>query len=250
MISVFVIGTGNLGMQLCSALETAVDSQVKLVGYTNQSGSKLSEINAPLFKENWPPCDLYIIAVPDDAIQEVSQFVPQNQAVAHTSGSVPMNVLARHEQHGVLYIPQTFTKYRRAALEEVTVCLESNSQEIDEKLRLVAGTLSRKRTHINSTQRQQLHLAAVYMNNFVNHCYFKSAEILKNADLDQDLLNELRAETLTNAQSTTAQEAQTGPARRGDQKTIERHLKQLKEEDQAMYLAISESIKRTYEDEL
>ena len=32
--------------------------------------------------------------------------------------------------------------------------------------------------------------------------------------------------------------------------TINRHLEQLKESDKAMYLAISESIKQTYEDEL
>ncbi|SCY03568.1 Predicted oxidoreductase, contains short-chain dehydrogenase (SDR) and DUF2520 domains [Nonlabens sp. Hel1_33_55] len=248
MITVFVIGTGNLGKQLCVALESDQDSQIKLMGYTNHSLNDIPQIKAPLFKEKFPKCDLYLLAVPDDSIEKVSASIPANQPVAHMSGSVPMSVLDSHDEYGVLYIPQTFNKYRQADLEEITICLESGSMEMKEKLWMVAGSLSRKRTHINSTQRQQLHLAAVYMNNFVNHCYYKSAEILKAADLDPKLLEGLQTETLENAKQSKPHDAQTGPARRGDSATINRHLEQLKESDQAMYLAISESIKRTYED--
>ena len=200
MITVFIIGTGNLGAQLCFAMESAGDSRVKLVGYSNKSGKKLPQIKAPLYSENLPQCDVYLLAVPDDAIENMSTIIPKSQAVAHMSGSVPLDVLSAHDHFGVLYIPQTFNKHRKADLEAVTICLESSSKAIDDVLSVVAGSLSRKRTHINSTQRQQLHLAAVYMNNFVNHCYYKSAEILKAADLDPKLLESLQTETLASAQ--------------------------------------------------
>ena len=246
MIKVFVIGTGNLGTQLCYALKSANYDEVSLVGYTNKSGRVLPKIKAP-YKNLIPDCDLIIIAVPDDEISSVSSSITTKATVVHTSGSVPMNELERHENFGVFYIPQTFSIERLVDFSEITICLEFSNDVAKEQLKMVASTLSRKQKHINSTQRQQLHLAAVYMNNFVNHCYFKAQEILKTADLSTDLLEPLMQETFEKAKELTAYGAQTGPGRRGDNETIKRHLSQLKKQDQAMYIAISESIKKTYE---
>lgn len=246
MITVFVIGTGNLGTQLCRALESALNPHIQLVGYSNKKGQSLKHVKAPLLS-SVPLCDLVILSVPDDSIAAVSGTLPHSQFVVHTSGSVPMSILERHHRHGVLYIPQTFSLDRSVDFSEITICLESNTKAAMEQLEIVGSSLSRKQKHINSSQRQQLHLAAVYMNNFVNHCYFKAEEILKQASIDPNLLEPLMKETLTKAQDIGAYDAQTGPARRDDKQTLQRHLNQLQELDREMYLAISESIKTTYE---
>lgn len=246
MMTVFVIGTGNLGTQLCRALESALNPHVQLVGYSNKKGQALKDVKAPILS-SVPLCDLIILSVPDDAIAVVSDTLPHSQFIVHTSGSVPMSVLERHDRHGVLYIPQTFSKERPIDFSEITICLESNTKAAMEQLEMVGSTLSRKQKHINSSQRQQLHLAAVYMNNFVNHCYFKAGEILQQESIDPNLLDPLMTETLAKAQDIGPYNAQTGPARRDDKQTLQRHLDQLQELDREMYLAISESIKTTYE---
>jgi len=251
MIKVFIIGTGNLGTQLCAAIEKSADESVVLVGYRNFSGRIVPTIQAQIFQNELPDCDLVLIAVPDDKIASVSNSLNNAQVtVAHTSGSADINLLFRFKNHGVFYIPQTFSKGRAIDLSEVTLCLEASNESTMEQLELVASTLSRKRKHINSAQRRQLHLAAVYMNNFVNHCYHKASELLENAAMPTELLEPLMLETLEKARELGAENAQTGPALRGDQQTINKHLDLLKEEDRAMYRAITQSIKHTYGKEL
>jgi predicted short-subunit dehydrogenase-like oxidoreductase (DUF2520 family) len=251
MIKVFIIGTGNLGTQLCAAIEKSADKSVKLVGYRNDSGRIIPVIHAPIFQKELPNCDLVLLAVPDDKIASVTNSLEYLQiTVAHTSGSVDVNLLSRFENHGVFYIPQTFSKGRIIDLSEVTLCLEASNESTMEQLELVASTLSRKRKHINSAQRRQLHLAAVYMNNFVNHCYHKASELLENAAMPAELLEPLMMETFKKAQELGAESAQTGPASRGDQQTIKKHLDLLKEVDRAMYNAITQSIEHTYGKEL
>jgi predicted short-subunit dehydrogenase-like oxidoreductase (DUF2520 family) len=247
MIKVFIIGTGNLGTQLCKALENSSSDAMQLVGYRNRSGYKINHISAPMCAEKIPDCDLIIIAVPDDHIATVSEKLPNTQTtVAHTSGSVDMNVLSRFKNSGVFYIPQTFSKDRAVDISAVTICLEASNESTIEQLELVAGSLSRKRKHINSQQRRQLHLAAVYMNNFVNHCYQKATELLQGKAIPADLLQPLMEETFKKAQELGPINAQTGPAKRGDQQTINKHLDLLDASDRDMYRAITQSIEHTH----
>ncbi|MEO9952153.1 DUF2520 domain-containing protein [Nonlabens sp.] len=250
MIKIIIIGTGNVGMHLCHAFEkAALTDKISLTGYYNRGQKKLSDINAPLFSqiENLPACDLIILAVPDDSIEATANQLPTSQAIiVHTSGSVSITALEKHEHHGVFYLPQSFSKIRKPNFGDITLCLESNSEAVNDVLEQVAVTLSRKREQINSNQRKKLHLAAVYMNNFVNHCYTKADEIMQDADMDTQLLNALMQETLAKAIDLSPQKAQTGPAMRNDIKTIEKHLEMLENEDRDMYRSITNSIQKTH----
>lgn len=143
-------------------------------------------------------------------------------------------------------MPQSFSISREPNFQEIPICLESSNDFVNEVLEKVAVTLSRKREQINSKQRKQLHLAAVYMNNFVNHCYSKAGEIMKDAAMDRHLLDALMRETLEKAIDLSPENAQTGPAVRNDSKTIEKHLQMLDKEDQEMYQSITKSIQKTH----
>ncbi|MEE2802738.1 MAG: Rossmann-like and DUF2520 domain-containing protein [Bacteroidota bacterium] len=254
MIRVFVIGTGNLGLHLCKALEqNTLNTQkqtVKLVGYYNRTGKKEPQLSSKLYTDlhTIPECDILFIATPDDTIKNVSRMLSSHATIAHTSGSVSMNVLKKHSNYGVFYMPQSFSKQRDVNFNEIPICLEYNNDESKEILETVASTLSRKRNYLNSDQRKYLHVAAVYTNNFVNHCYAKAEEIMNKYDIPSDLLNALRQETYLKTIDQPAKDLQTGPAKRGDKETVETHLKLLAEKDHKMYLAITESIKKMYEE--
>ncbi|MEN8817798.1 MAG: Rossmann-like and DUF2520 domain-containing protein [Nonlabens sp.] len=250
MIKIIVIGTGNVGMHLCKAFEkVGPTSSLKLVAYYNRAQKKLPNINATLAQNlnNLPNADLILLAVPDDAVLSVAQeLVGQEAIIAHTSGSVGMQTLSMHKKYGVFYLPQSFSISRIPNWSDITICLESSDMFVNKVLENVAVTLSRKREQINSQQRKRLHLAAVYMNNFVNHCYFKAGKIMEDASMDRSLLDALMQETLEKALDITPENAQTGPAVRNDRKTIDKHLKMLHKEDQEMYRSITKSIQKTH----
>lgn len=247
MVRIVVIGTGNLGTQLCYAFDKE-STTTALVGYFNKSNHKIPSLRAPLYKNfnNLPACDLVLICTPDDVVETVSNAIQTTAIVAHTSGSVPLSSLNKHERHGVFYLPQTFSKSRPARFNEITLCLEASSTVVMELLAVVGSTLSRKRTHLNTVQRKHMHLAAVYANNFVNHCYLKTEQLLGNQQLSLDLLLPLMQETLEKAIALGPLDAQTGPAKRADLNTLKSHKTLLHPNDLDMYEAITQSILNTY----
>lgn len=263
MMDIIVIGTGNLGFHLCKAIENEhvgnnfafakaenknVKNSLKLIGYYNSSAGEIPELKAPLLHsiDKLPKADLVIIATPDDYIAAVSRSFKTSAIVAHTSGSVAMDAVSNHTNHGVFYIPQSFSKSRPVDFMELPICLEFNNRTTQGILEDLGNRLTRKLTYLDSQQRGRLHIAAVYMNNFVNHCYTKADELLNDAQIDASLLYPLMNETLAKAQELSPKKAQTGPARRNDVQTILKHLDALKSSDRNMYQAITESIKNTY----
>ena len=157
-----------------------------------------------------------------------------------------MEVLSDHKNYGVFYLPQSFSKSRRPDFSSIPICLEYSNAKSHEILKTSAELLSSHIHFMNSAQRKHLHLAAVYMNNFVNHCYLKSQQILEEAGIEPSVLHPLMRETLSKAIELQPKNAQTGPAKRDDQSTIATHLDLLPEEERELYKSITLSILKEY----
>ncbi|MGB0788750.1 MAG: DUF2520 domain-containing protein, partial [Marinirhabdus sp.] len=111
-------------------------------------------------------------------------------------------------------------------------------------LQQLGGKISENVRVISSKKRATLHLAAVFVNNFVNHLYAVSAELLKKEGIAFSLLEPLIAETASKIKTHMPAEAQTGPAIRNDIKTIERHVELLRATGfQAIYEQLTEAIR-------
>ena len=97
---------------------------------------------------------------------------------------------------------------------------------------------------MNDAQRALLHVAAVFANNFANHCFAIAEKILDEKDLPFELLHPLMEETLAKALQDSPARMQTGPAMRGDVVTVQRHLDLLAEhpEWREIYRTLSENI--------
>lgn len=172
--------------------------------------------------------DLVVIAVKDDAIADVVGKLPETSAmVVHTAGSIDVAVLSRFVNYGVLYPFQTFTKTKSVNILEVPLLVEGSSAVVEQSLLLFAETISNTTLVVSSSQRQQLHLAAVFACNFVNHLYVIAHDLLKESDLPFTLLLPLIGETAHKVEQVEPRLAQTGPASRDDIKTIEVHKKRL-----------------------
>lgn len=253
MLSVVILGTGNLAMHLFRAFLKSTRAQVvQVVGRNPESLRSFSAHVATASDYAFiKDADVYLIAVKDDAINEVSHHLDGKKGVVvHTSGAIGMDALAP-ENRGVFYPLQTFTKGKHIDFEKVPICIEAKEEQSLTLLTSLAHALSPNVHEVDSDQRKKLHLAAVFVNNFTNHLYGIGEEICMKEGLPFDLLKPLILETAEKIQSMSPKEAQTGPARRNDQKSMQDHLKLLDNDKHiALYNLMSEAIKQAYEKKL
>jgi predicted short-subunit dehydrogenase-like oxidoreductase (DUF2520 family) len=244
MIKISLLGYGNLGQHLARKLQELEGIQLVEIYSPSQKTDK--SLNVPIINElkNLSDADLYIAAVSDDAIAEISQKLPQDYILVHTSGTVAMDVLGRQSKRGVFYPLQSFSKGHSVAFDQIPICIEANNAETLGLLERLAAKISQKVVHISSRDRLNLHLGAVLVNNFTNHLYTLSKHHLKQKGLSLDLLHPLILETAQKAVVIGPEWSQTGPAKRGDLKTIERHLGLIEDEQlKEMYNLLSDSIR-------
>ena len=250
MTKVIIIGSGNVAQHLIVAFQNHQNSgtEIDLVQVFSRQKESISHL-IDLDKitddmDTLAEADLYIIAVSDDAIADVSSQLPfKNRLVVHTSGSIPLDSLNENNRKGVFYPLQTFTKSKDVDFRIIPICLESENATDFQLLEKVAKTISDKVFAINSEQRKALHVAAVFVNNFVNHLYEIGQEICQEHQVPFEILKPLIAETAQKIMVLSPEEAQTGPAKRNDSATIEAHEAFLSNENHLkIYKTLTQSI--------
>jgi predicted short-subunit dehydrogenase-like oxidoreductase (DUF2520 family) len=250
MIKVIIIGSGNVAQHLIAAFQNSqnLGSEIELVQVFSRQPANVSQLlNFNKITDNWDTlaeADLYIIAVSDDAIAQVSsQLTFKNRLVVHTSGSVSLNALDNNNRKGVFYPLQTFTKNKAVDFKTIPICLESENATDFQLLNNVAKAISDTVFTINSEQRKALHVAAVFVNNFTNHLYQIGSEICRENQVPFDILKPLIAETAQKIMTISPSAAQTGPAKRNDIATIEAHEAFLSNENyRTIYKILTQSI--------
>lgn len=246
MITVSIIGSGNVAQHLILAFKKAEGvTLVQVLARTPQAVAPLLEPTQIITDyQDLVKVDLVLIAVTDTAIADVSAQIPfENQLVAHTSGSVPMHDLDSKNHRGVFYPLQTFTKGKEIDFTSIPLCLEAEQEEDYSVLELAAKAITNVTYLVNSEQRKALHVAAVFVCNFVNHLYQIGNDLCAEHHLDFDLLKPLIQETAAKVMTLSPREAQTGPARRQDSTTINAHLNYLNDTHQKeLYTLLTKSI--------
>lgn len=246
MISVSIIGSGNVAQHLIQAFSKSQEVVLVQVFARNKAAVSNLVENHKIISDfsDFKKADVFVIAVSDNAIEVVSSQLPfENCLVVHTSGSLEMNQINAKNRRGVFYPLQTFTKGKPVDFKEIPICLESEHLSDYETLETLAKSISAVTYSISSQQRKALHVAAVFVCNFVNHLYSIGAEICEENKLPFSILQPLIQETANKIAIKSPDEAQTGPAKRGDTKTINTHLHFLSDENQIeIYKLITKSI--------
>lgn len=194
--------------------------------------------------------DFYLLAVSDRAITDVAaQFQGRQGIWLHTAGAVSMDQLARYfEKYGVFYPLQTISSKRQLSLDDTPFLVEGSSPDVSGKIRKLASSISERVVDMDSQGRLDMHLAAVFANNFSNHMLNLASQFVKEKDKDFSLLEPLIRETFEKIAESDPALAQTGPAIRGDQETMKKHLLLLEghPEWEKMYTFVSRDIERSY----
>ncbi len=249
-IVITLIGAGNLAWH--------VGIRLKQAGYIfnqifSRNSSRADELAVKLMgrpvtslKDINNNSDIYLLAIPDDALTEVcSTLIMSNKVVLHTSGATDMKILENTSTHfGVLYPVQTFSRMMPVEWSDIPVCIEGNNEGTTEIIYALATALSSEVYNISSEKRRLLHHAAVWTNNFTNHLLTVAMHLMAKEGLDPNILYPLAKETVRKAFEMEPAKAQTGPARRGDSKVMQMHLDMLENDPklQVLYKYLADSI--------
>ena len=250
MISVVLLGAGNVAYHFYNAFKNA--EGVTISQWYNRTTQNIikyqNEVDICKNINELKEADIYLIAVSDDAIAKLSSKIPlTDKLVVHTSGSLNVHELDRKNRRGVFYPLQTFSKDVDIDFKNVPICLEVIDKSDFKTLKQLAEEIHSPSYRISTEQRQTLHLAAVYVNNFTNQLYRIAHEITDIKNINFDILKPLILETAKKIQNVSPYMAQTGPAKRGDKKTIKKHLKLLEDEmHKDIYKLLTKAIQDTH----
>ena len=254
--SVSIIGAGRLATHLAVALagKGIIIPQV-FSRQLSKASTLAQKVNAEAIndlKAVNDKSDLYIIAVSDDAIYEVAHqlqhVISSDKLVVHTSGAAPSTLLAPFFQnYGVFYPLQSFSLDKAVDFRHVPIGVYSPIRQNEKLLFDLGSLISQQVQRIDDHQRAKLHLAAVFVNNFTNYLFHIGYDITNKANLPFSLLMPLIEQTVEKIKLSPPVDMQTGPARRGDHSTIQRHLSQLEVEDyKSLYELITKQILQLY----
>ena len=233
-MNIVIIGQGNVA--------TNLDYAFRKKGIACQMVSSREGL------DHLPAANVYIYAVRDEALPSVvAQVVGVGKSLhLHTSGTMPITVFGDDKPHsGVFYPFQTFSKAR--VIEDfstVPVFFEARGIDDISAVYSLALTITSHVYETTQHDRERLHVAGVYACNFTNLMYTMAAELLQNTHIPFSALLPLIDETSAKIHTLSPRDAQTGPARRGDENVMNHHMSLLSEEQRTLYQCLSSEIRK------
>lgn len=113
-MNIVIIGSGNVAYHLSKAFTQQDIPISQIFGRNDEKLQGISEeLGIPYSTHQLAEADLYLIAVSDHAIEEVSELIRNPEAlVAHTSGSLPREMLKGPYRKACFYPLQTFSLHQ------------------------------------------------------------------------------------------------------------------------------------------
>ncbi len=252
-MNILIIGTGRMAYHLGHAIRKAGHG---IIGITGRDAQKLADLSRFLecpalrWNQDLPAADITVIATSDDAITGVSERIKERSGiVAHTAGAVDLDVLAPHAHRGVLWPIQTLSHGAPTDLSDIPLIVDGNTTEAREGMLKLARSISGSVLQLTHAQRERLHLAAAITSNRPVFLVREAQRLLRQENLPPGLLMPLWRTTANNVSTIGPDHALTGPAHRGDTRSVRKHLDQLTDEPdlRRIYADLSRMIMKAYD---
>jgi predicted short-subunit dehydrogenase-like oxidoreductase (DUF2520 family) len=248
-MQIVIIGSGNVAYHLAKAFISNAIPLVQIFGRNEQELKTISgELEISFSTKNLSDADLYIICVSDHSVENVSSLITKkNCLVAHTSGSLPIDILKGEYRKSSVYPLQTFSKAKKMEYRNIPFFIEAENDEDSKVLFDIASSISENVMESTYEKRKYIHLTAVFACNFVNHLFSRAKEISDSQDIPFNYFFPLIDETIQKIYEFEPKSAQTGPAVRNDKRILEIHEQLLKDESLEIYKTMNHSIQKMYE---
>lgn len=249
--SIAIIGSGRVASAIGVLFRSKGVAITSVYSRNEDSGKNLAADLDCLFISSIKKltADIFLICVNDDEIKGLVEQIPAHQKTLYTAGSLELETLNR-SKCGVFYPLQTFKDTTQNLENDFPILIEAKDEGLMKEIISLCEHSGLHYEKCSSERRKQYHLVAVILNNFVNHLVYLSQEEADIRGLNWDILQPLLEKTCASILQKEVKENQTGPARRGDIKTLKKHEKMLNEGNKEIYQKLSQSILNTYKDEL
>ena len=238
-----IIGAGSVGTNLHHGLQLK-GIRAELV-HARPLTANGQEPTADL-----PQADVYIYTIADNALAEVVSKVNAPKALhLHTSGSMPITVFGEDKPHsGILYFFQSFSREKLIDDWSTIPCfIEGHNIDDIAAIYSLAQCLTNRIYEANQHDRERLHIAGIFANNFTNLMYRMAEEVLKDTSIPFEALLPLIDNTAAKMHVMRPADAQTGPAQRADHAVMNHHLEILQSTPYAeVYQALSALIEKAH----
>ncbi|MBK1894771.1 Rossmann-like and DUF2520 domain-containing protein [Chryseobacterium paridis] len=248
-MQIVIIGSGNVAYHLAKSFVLNNIPLAQIFGRNEQDLEKIGkELHIHYSIEKLEDADLYIICVSDNSLEDVSKIITKKDClVAHTSGSLPKELLTGEYRKASFYPLQTFSKSKDLEYKKIPFFIETENEKDKELLFELASKISDNVMESSHEKRKYIHLTAVFACNFVNHLFSRAKEISDSQEIPFDYFLPIIDETIQKVHEIEPKLAQTGPAVRNDVRVLELHEQLLKDESLEIYKTMNHSIKKMYE---
>jgi predicted short-subunit dehydrogenase-like oxidoreductase (DUF2520 family) len=228
-----IIGPGRAGTSLGTALSRAGWEVLPTLGRDDDVATAASDT------------DLLVIATPDHAISDVAHAVApvERTVVAHLSGAAGLRPLVSHRRRAVLHPLVAMPDPERGA-ERLVGAWFGLAEDGDPLVAEVVASLRGRVVHVAETGWARYHAAAVIASNHLVALLGQAERVAATVGAPMEAFLDLARGSLADVAALGPRGALTGPVRRGDLATIERHLDALPPEERPAYEAMVEEAKK------
>ena len=230
--------------------------RVHIIGAGRAGGS----LHGALARSHWPvevlgrdvdlrtaahAADVVVIATPDAAVAEVAAAIdPSGEAVvAHLSGSLGLAPLAGHPRRAVLHPLVALPDPGRGA-DRLVGAWFGLAVDGDPAVEAIVEELHGRVVRVSEDGWARYHAAAVVAANHLVALLGQVERIAASVGAPLEAYLDLARGSLDDVAALGPAAALTGPVRRGDRATVERHLAALDPADRAAYEALAEEARR------
>lgn len=224
-----IIGKGRAGLSLDRALQSVGWDSRGTIG----SGQSVAEAGADV--------ELLVLAVPDDVISEVAfSVLPDQAVVAHMAGSRTLAELKPHRDvasiHPLMSLPDPEIGAKRL-LDNCTFAVAGDPIVWD-----LVSALGGTAIAVADSDRAAYHAGAAVAGNHGVALWAQIERIASSVNIPATAYWQLMRTSLENAVRSTAAEAITGPAARGDWDTCRSHLAAIDPAETTLYVALAREV--------
>jgi len=245
-----VIGMGALGRTLLKALYLKKGSVRSVYSRDQHKARRWADEVEAGFSGTFPDeqkelGEIIFICVSDDIIEQIAQKFAEskldisNKLFVHCSGTKPASVMQALSSKGAkiasFHPLQTFTKeWDPERFSGITISLQGDENAIP-VLEAIAKNLGANSVQITESDKIKLHIAAVVTCNYLVTLADAASVLLEYTSMDKtdseklQMLFPLMEQTFQNIKMNGPGESLSGPIKRGDIKTIQDHLKNMKD---------------------
>lgn len=226
-----IVGPGRAGTALALALTNAGWDVGPMLGRDDDVAGAAAGV------------DLLVIATPDDAIRTVARAVTpvETTVVAHLSGARGLDVLAPHPRRAAVHPLVALPNPDLGAKRLVGAWFATAG---DEMAGDVVAALRGRRFAVDDADRAAYHAAAVIASNHLVALLGQVERLAEDVGVPFEAYLDLATATLDNIAELGPGAALTGPAARGDESTIRRHVRALPADERRAYRGMVDAARR------